>query len=265
MISASLQRWQSVRRTELDQIAAAHGAVGGTGPGRRWATLQINQAYAMLLSAQFQGFCRDLHSEYVDHVAYAVSPAALHATLRAEFVLGRKLDRGNPNPGNIGADFERLGLSFWDQVRRVDARNSERQSKLVELNEWPINAVMGRTLGSPLLAAVVSIVVSLIVVIPVWLTVGQGAGELAHAGALPWWAVLGGVLGVVFVGGSVIVGPALGLALFFVCVVAGQLLGATLIDQVGAFGVPQKPINLMKVIGLGLVLVGAALVQRSGR
>ena len=129
----------------------------------------------------------------------------------------------------------------------------------------PINAVMARTLGSPLLAAVISIAISLIVVVPVWLTVGQGAGDLAQLRALPWWVVVGGVIGVVFVAGSVLVGPPLGLALFFVCVVAGQLFGATLVDYVGAFGLPQKPITLMKVIGLGLVLAGAALGQRSGR
>lgn len=129
----------------------------------------------------------------------------------------------------------------------------------------PINAVMARTLGSPLLAAVISIAISLIVVVAVWLTVGQGAGDLAQVRILPWWVVVGGVIGVVFVAGSVIVGPTLGIALFFVCVVAGQLLGATLIDQLGAFGLPQKPVNLMKLIGLGLVLAGAALVQRSGR
>lgn len=129
----------------------------------------------------------------------------------------------------------------------------------------PINAVMGRTLGSPLLAAVLSIAISLIVVVPVWLTVGQGAGDLGRVTSLPWWVLIGGAIGVVFVAGSVIVGPALGIALFFVCVVAGQLLGATLADHVGAFGMPTKPINVMKLVGLGLVLVGAVLVQRSGR
>jgi len=89
--------------------------------------------------------------------------------------------------------------------------------------------------------------------------------DFAQVRLLPWWVVVGGVLGVVFVAGSVIVGPTLGIALFFVCVVAGQLLGATIVDQLGAFGLPQKPVNVMKLIGLGLVLVGAALVQRSGR
>jgi len=129
----------------------------------------------------------------------------------------------------------------------------------------PINAVMARTLGSPLLASVVSIVISLAVVVPVWLTVGQGAGDLAQLRALPWWVLLGGVIGVVFVAGSVVVAPVLGIALFFVCVVAGQLLGATLVDHTGAFGVATKPIDAMKLVGILLVLVGATLVQHSGR
>jgi transporter family-2 protein len=126
----------------------------------------------------------------------------------------------------------------------------------------PINAAMARTLGSPLLAAVASIVISLAVVVPVWLTVGQGDGDLAQARALPWWVLLGGAFGVVFVAGSVIVAPVLGLALFFVCVVAGQLLGATVVDHLGAFGLPVKPVTPLKIVGLALVLLGAALVQR---
>jgi transporter family-2 protein len=126
----------------------------------------------------------------------------------------------------------------------------------------PINALMARTLGSSLLAAVVSIAISLAVVVPVWLTIGQGGGAVAQVRALPWWVLLGGAFGVVFVAGSVIVAPRLGIALFFVGVVAGQLLGATIVDHVGAFGVPVRPLTPMKILGLGLVLLGAALVQR---
>jgi hypothetical protein len=46
------------------------------------------------------------------------------------------LDRGNPNPGNIGADYNRLGLLFWDEVLSVDIRNKGRQDRLEELNKW---------------------------------------------------------------------------------------------------------------------------------
>ena len=127
----------------------------------------------------------------------------------------------------------------------------------------PINAVMARTLGSTLLSASISIEICLVLVVFIWLTWGKGGGDLSQVRALPWWVVLGGVIGVAFVAGSIVVAPVLGVALFFVCVVAGQLLGATLADQVGAFGMPVQPVNLMKLFGVGLVLAGAALVQGS--
>ena len=137
MPSASLRRWQNDRATELDQLEGAHAAVGGVGPGRRWATRQVNHAYALLLSSQFQGFCRDLHTECVDHIVSAVDPAILRNVLRIEFTFSRKLDKGNPNPGNIGSDFTRLGLlSFWSDVQSDDARNRDRQSKLECLGDW---------------------------------------------------------------------------------------------------------------------------------
>jgi len=124
----------------------------------------------------------------------------------------------------------------------------------------PINAAMARTLGSPLLAASISIAISLVSVVLLWLTWGNRA-DLAQIRALPWWVILGGLIGVVFVAGGVVVAPVLGVAWFFVCVVAGQLLGSMLTDHFGAFGVQVKPINLMKLLGLGLVLAGAALFR----
>jgi len=75
MPSNSLQHWQQSRRVKLDEIVEAHRAVGGTARGRRDATEQVNHAYAVLLASQFQGFCRDLHSERVHHIVQQV-PAA---------------------------------------------------------------------------------------------------------------------------------------------------------------------------------------------
>ena len=136
MPSLSFQKRDTIRRTALDEIETAHGRVGGTTRGRRYATQQINHAYAVLLSSQFQGFCRDLHSECADYLAKSVTPAALQDVLSANLAAGRKLDVGNPNPGNRGADFNRYGLSFWSQVGVRDARNADRRNRLERLNAW---------------------------------------------------------------------------------------------------------------------------------
>ncbi len=137
MPSSSYRRWTTIRANALDEIAQAHAAVGGTKRGRRYATQQVNQAYAMLLASQFQGFCRDLHTECVDHLVTALAPAPLLWPLvQAEFTRGRQLDRGNAQPASIGADFGRLGIDFWTEVEGYHPRNRGRKDALVLLNEW---------------------------------------------------------------------------------------------------------------------------------
>lgn len=138
MPSVSLQTWRTVRRTALDEVAAAHRSVGGIGRGRRYATQQINQAYAVLLSSQFQGYCRDLHSECANYFVQSLPAGLLRTALRNVnvLVLHRKLKTGNPSPGNIGEDYNRFGLAFWDEVKNLDSRNQARQNRLEELNAW---------------------------------------------------------------------------------------------------------------------------------
>ncbi len=136
MPSVALQTWTTARALALDEIEHAHRSVGGTGPGRRYATQHLNQAYAVLLAAQFQAFCRDLHTESVDSLVTGVAIPAFQDRLHAELLWNRKLDRGNPNPSNLGADFARLGLGLWSAVEAVDARNAARKAQLEELNVW---------------------------------------------------------------------------------------------------------------------------------
>jgi transporter family-2 protein len=124
-----------------------------------------------------------------------------------------------------------------------------------------INAVMARELSSSLLASTISIGIAFCLIFFVWQLLGKGEGNISRIPQLPWWIVIGGVAGMVFVVGGVMVAPVLGFALFFVCIVAGQLFGSTLVDHFGAFGVSVKPVSGMKLAGLGLVLAGAALVQ----
>jgi hypothetical protein len=135
MPSNSLIRWNGERADALNEIENAHVMVGGTERGRRYATQQINYAYAAMLSAQFQGFCRDLHSECIDQVI-SIAPIQLAGILSKEFAWNRSLDRGNAHPGAIGSDFDRLGIDLWAEVYALDGRNQRRQRLLQELNDW---------------------------------------------------------------------------------------------------------------------------------
>jgi len=136
MPSLSLQRWFTERAAALDEIERAHRALRGSGPGVRTAMLQINQAYSMMLSAQFQGYCRDFHAECADFLTSAISDPYLRGMVQENLAFGRKLDRGNPSPGNIGADFKRFLMNFWPLVLAHRTQNIARRNALEELNGW---------------------------------------------------------------------------------------------------------------------------------
>jgi hypothetical protein len=134
--SRALQRWRSTAQTSLDEIEAAHRAIGGIGPGRRYATEQLNHAYAVLLSSQFQRFCRELHTEAAFAMTASPTPNVRYDLFKLRLLEGRKLSVGNPNPGNLGSDFGRFGINFWNEVTSHDARNLDRRAKLESLNLW---------------------------------------------------------------------------------------------------------------------------------
>jgi hypothetical protein len=136
MPSRALRHWQTRSRKVLDQFEAAHALVDGTPAARRFARQQIAQAYVVLLCSQFQRFCRDLYSEAVDYLASRPAFKPVARIMSGSLNLNRRLQVGNANPGNIGSDFGRLGLRFWDEVNGVDPRNALRQKQLDELHTW---------------------------------------------------------------------------------------------------------------------------------
>lgn len=132
MPSDSFVRWSGEDRRTLDAFDAACL----TGGLDRDTTRHLNYSYTVLLSAYFQGFCRALHEECLTHFLARIGPVERHVALREALTTMRKLDRGNPNPGNIGSDFGVFGLSFWDEVDHFEPRNEDRRKALLDLNEW---------------------------------------------------------------------------------------------------------------------------------
>ena len=152
MPSSSLQRWFGERAAALTDLENAHRSVRGSGVGARAAAQQINQAYTMLLSGQFQGFCRDLHSECAGGLVGSVAAPDLRELLFDSLVFSRRLDRGNPNPGNIGSDFNRFDVVFWTVVDGHRPENAARRAALEELNEWR-NAIAHQDFSTSMLRA----------------------------------------------------------------------------------------------------------------
>lgn len=126
----------------------------------------------------------------------------------------------------------------------------------------PMNAILARHVGSALGATAISTAIAFVCIAALLVVVGGADLSRQTLSNVPWWVFLAGVVGAVFVAAGVIIAPVTGALVFFVCVIAGQLIGSTLADHFGAFGLTVREISASRLTGLGLVVVGAVLVGR---
>jgi transporter family-2 protein len=99
-------------------------------------------------------------------------------------------------------------------------------------------------------------------VIVVLYVLGTRGLNLKPQGGLPWYAFTSGVLGLIIVGTISYVIPRMGTARGFTLILASQFLLAALIDQFGLFAAVPRPLDLTKILGLAVMLVGVWLVVR---
>jgi transporter family-2 protein len=126
----------------------------------------------------------------------------------------------------------------------------------------PLNAIVSRAVGSAFGASAIQIFVALFFALVIVVMTGSGEISRDTLSAVPWWAYLAGIFGALFVVTGVVIAPVTGALVFFVCIIAGQLLGSMLADHFGAFGLQVREVSLPRVIGFVLVLTGAFLVGR---
>lgn len=137
MPSSALVAWQGLRATRLGELERAHTAVGGSGPGRRTQTMQINWSLVLRLAGEFQGFSRDLHDLATQTFASWSAPSnqRLEQILLTLLTARRRLDKGNAEPGGLSEDFGRLGINWWPALTARDVRTKERVERLTRLND----------------------------------------------------------------------------------------------------------------------------------
>ena len=125
-------------------------------------------------------------------------------------------------------------------------------------------AVMGK-LGDrvgTLEAIAFTFVVTAVLGALILLVAGRGLGGYAEAFHSPKWLWLGGMAGVFIVLAITVSGPAIGTTATVALLIAGQLAAATVIDRFGWFGIDRVSIGWVRLLGLALLVVGAALTMR---
>jgi len=79
---------------------------------------------------------------------------------------------------------------------------------------------------------------------------------------VPVWAWSGGIFGAIFIGLSIIAIPKLGGAAYIALLVTGQMVAALAVDNYGWLGVPERQIDLPRMLGVALLVGGVVLIRR---
>lgn len=125
----------------------------------------------------------------------------------------------------------------------------------------PINAQLGRTVGS-WQAAAVSFTFGTVLLVAIVLVAGGGFGGVGEAPGLPWYYLTGGVLGAAYVTTVLVTVRSLGAGGVVAATIAGQLAMAVVVDQLGILGVEKQPVTALRLVGIALLAAGAFLVIR---
>lgn len=90
----------------------------------------------------------------------------------------------------------------------------------------------------------------------------QRGGNLSAWQSVPWYAFSTGILGLIIVGAIGYSAPRLGLVTAFTIIVASQFIVGALLDHFGILGAATRPLELSRLIGMAVLLVGIWLIIR---
>ncbi len=123
----------------------------------------------------------------------------------------------------------------------------------------PINSALGRHVGR-LAASLVSNAVGTAILLTFVVVTGEAA-NLGSLGDVPFYQLLGGLIGASYVATATLTVARIGAGAVVAATITGQLLSSLLIDDLGLIGVDAVPLTFVRGADLGTFLVaGTGLV-----
>ena len=118
---------------------------------------------------------------------------------------------------------------------------------------------VGKVLGRPLMAGVISVCGTALVTVVGSLLLGQ-FGFGGKAGQVPWWAWLGGIAGSVFLISQPVAAQKIGAGPFIGLTVTASVVASIVIDNYALLGFQQHAASVWRLLGAAMMIAGVTLV-----
>jgi len=126
--------------------------------------------------------------------------------------------------------------------------------------QGPIFARMAIHAGGPLQAALIAFGLGFLFILFLIVLVGAAVPKLDDLRGAPNWIWAGGVIGAAMVLLSIFAIPRIGVGSFMAAVICGQLIAAVIFDHAGAFGLHPVGLDIVKSLGVMMMLAGGYLI-----
>jgi transporter family-2 protein len=124
-----------------------------------------------------------------------------------------------------------------------------------------LNAKVAAGAGHPIYGAMFSVFVSTVTLAVMAIALRLAPPELRGIGAAPAWSWTGGMIGAGVVLSALMATPRLGAATTVMLFITGQMTASLVLDHHGWLGVPQRPIDLPRILGVVCLAAGVVLIR----
>ena len=177
----------------------------------------------------------------------------------------------------IGALLLIIGVTLVVVVPRLNAQKAANTGSGSRQAFWQLMAIVSGFLsasitgayaqlsaivGNPVQATTVAFFVATMALL--LFCTGMGKTQLvgkAFSRDYPWWMWTGGLCGAIIVLGNAWLVAHVGVGVFLMALLVGQLALSMLMEHYGWLGAPRKPITWPKIVGILLMLAGIALIR----
>ena len=136
---------------------------------------------------------------------------------------------------------------------------------MLSATQIAVNGYLGKVVGSPIKASAISVTVGIIFLTIICIVLhfknGKSESFKNESAKNPWWMWIGGILGGLYILANVYLSRIVGTGMTVIILLIGSTTGGILVDHFGMFESPKKPINAQKILGVLIMILGAAAIK----
>lgn len=136
---------------------------------------------------------------------------------------------------------------------------------MLSATQIAVNGYLGKVVGSPIKASAISFTVGIIFLAIICIVLhfknGKSESFKNESAKNPWWMWIGGILGGLYILANVYLSRIVGTGMTVIILLIGSTTGGILVDHFEMFESPKKPINAQKILGVLIMILGAAAIK----